>query len=101
TLFFLRALDVDGHLDLVTDHDAAAVERLAPRDAEVAPVELGDRLRTGADVPHRVLHGRTRAFDVERHFARHAVEREVAGDAVAMVAGLLDLLRTEGHGRVL
>ena len=58
SLTVLRRLDVDRDGDVVADHDAAAVQRLAPVDPEVLAVDLRGGVRPGARLAHRVLDGR-------------------------------------------
>src|SRR5262249_51393557 len=84
----------------VADHHAAAIERPAPADAILLPVDLGRR--RGANAGAALLDERLRrTFDVERHFLRHAAHRQIANQLELAGAGGLGALRLEGDGREL
>ena len=57
--------------------------------------------RTGARVAPRILDWRARHLDRERDFLGNAVQREVADDVKLARARRFDLLRLEGHRRIL
>ena len=60
-------LDLERDLHLVTEADAAALERHAEGDAEVAPVDLGRGGEAGAGVTERRV--RLEAVDLESRAA--------------------------------
>jgi hypothetical protein len=98
---FFTTLHIDRDVDVVPDDESAAVERLAPRDAEVLAIDAGRGDAAHLDVAHRIFERLWRALNGEHDLLGHAVDGEVARGLVGVVADLLDLLRRERDGRVL
>src|SRR5581483_3797980 len=88
------------HLDrhLLAHDDAAGLERLVPAEAEVLPVDLG--LGREADPePAPGVGGAALEGQLERDGPGDALDREVALDGVAALAGVADRPALVGHGR--
>src|SRR5215471_17407547 len=88
------SLDFELDVDAVTDEDAARLEHLIPGQAEVLAIEGSPRGEADAQVPPRIL-SPAAVLRVERDLARHAADRQIADDAVAPLAHLLDALARE------
>ena len=97
---FLRQLGVKLEHDLVADQDAAVVENLVPADFEILAVDLAGGMHSAHGCTEGSLGGRRRTFDLENDRLGDAVKGQVAGN-LQPLAGLLDLGRLEGRGRIL
>src|SRR4029079_15470764 len=92
-------LDVNRQLDLVANHDATRLERLIPREVEVASAEL----RRGADANSVVAPGLLRASLVrrfDRDLSRDVANGEISDDAEFLANVALDALAHEPHRRM-
>src|SRR5437870_3270565 len=95
---FLDRLDLDGQLDLVADDHAAGLQREVPGEPEVLAIDRRSRREAGAQLsPHVLL--AAGVVDLENDLAGRAADGEVARDAQAARARLLDALAGEGHVR--
>src|SRR5688572_1868938 len=85
----LNGLDLQLDLDLVADQQAAGLEHLVPPQAEVLAIDRRPGRERHALVAPRIL-ALAAVLDVERHLAGDAADREIAEDAVVVLAELLD-----------
>ena len=95
----VNQLDVDRQLHLVANHDATRLERLIPRQVEVAATELRRCADADAIVAPRVLRA-SLVRRVDRDFPRDVANRQVSDDAEILPNVALDALAHEPHGRV-
>src|SRR5262249_42835251 len=77
---FLDHLEIDGDVDLVADHHAAAINVGIPLHAIVLAVDFGRGARGHAGVAPRIFHLIRRTFDIEDNFLCDAANGEVTGD---------------------
>src|SRR5919204_3268758 len=96
----LHRLDLEDQLHLVAPQQAAGLERLVPGEAEVLPVDggAGGEACTLAapGIPSAAFVGR-----LQRHRTGDAMDRQVAGDEVAVSARFLHPGAAEGRDRIL
>src|SRR6187399_196413 len=92
-------LHLEGDGDLVTDDDAAGLERGVPLHAEVRAADLRAGGRADAELAPRVLALGRDVRDLERDLARDAVNREPTLELEIFTA-LAGARRNEAHRRV-
>src|SRR5262249_23491683 len=98
---FLDHFKIDGDVDLVADHHAAAVNVGVPLHAIVLAVDFGCGAGGYAGVAPRVFHGIRRTFDIEDNFFCDAANSEVTGDFEFASRDVFHFFGFEGDGGVL
>src|SRR4051812_44452450 len=94
----LHELHVERDGDLVSDENAAGLERCVPGEAEILAIDLGGCRQSNARVAPRVFACRGRSLDREHHAAAHSMDRELAGDGELSVSPALYALGGKAQG---
>src|SRR5215813_7982179 len=97
---FLDHFQVDGDVDVVADHHAAAVDVGVPLHAIVLAVDFRGGAGGDPGVAPGIFHRIGRALYVENHFLAHAVNGQVSGDFELAGRDVLNLFGLEGNGGV-
>src|SRR6185312_7648117 len=85
----MRQLDVNRQPHLVRHHDTASLQRLIPREAEVAPVDLERSAEPRPVIPPRILR-ESLGGNLHVHRARDVADGQITGHHELAVPGRLD-----------
>jgi hypothetical protein len=94
-------LDVDGDVDVLTDHKAARVEGHVEGHTKIFAVDASLSLGAAAHVPPGIFRFLRQFFHVESYLFGDAVDGQIAGDAEAVTAAGGHPLRLEANAREL